>query len=455
MLSLVMLFSISVPLEPTAKAASGSASKGNSSEEATSEKVSSEDKTTEINTTQKQNATTSMTEATTQTVITTTETTTTETVKKPRWDNTKERNAMWISYLDFEQGRKTKKKFLKLVQKMFDDCVNYGMNTVVVQVRPNGDAFYPSDYFPWAEYLTGKQGKEANYDPMEILVEEAHKRKLCIEAWINPYRLSNTSTNYNKLSKDNQARIWHSKKATRRNVLAYNGWLYYNPSKKAVRNLVINGIKEIVTNYDVDGIHMDDYFYPTFSKYNYKKAFDAPEYKAYVKEKKANGESYKSIANWRRNNVNMLIKEAYNAIKAIDSTVEFGISPAGNIQNLKSKYGYYVDIDAWMSTPGYVDYICPQIYWGFQYGQYSYDKVLKKWQKLAKKGNTKLYVGLAVYRTVESGEAEWRKDKKILSKMVTHARQNSSAKGFYYFRYASFKESKSQKAVKNLVKVIK
>ena len=270
---------------------------------------------------------------------------TTTAAKKTTKTKQEEYKAFWFSYYDYDTYRETNKKrnaktfrtyFTKVVKKE----KSFGMNRVIVQVRPFGDAIYKSKYFPWSKYISGKQGRSPGYDPLKIMVDVAHKNGMKIEAWVNPYRVTIGSTNYSKLSKNNPARKWHAKKSTSRNVLAYNGSLYYNPSKKDVRNLIINGAKEIVKNYKVDGIHMDDYFYPTFNSSNVNSAFDAKEYKASTMGKHKNG-----IVAFRRQQVNALVKAIHSAVKATKPNVTFGISPAGNIDNLTSKYSYYVDIN--------------------------------------------------------------------------------------------------------------
>lgn len=251
-----------------------------------------------------------------------------------------EYKAFWFSYYDYDNYRdKYKKRTASNFRTYFTGVVkkekSLGMNRVIVQVRPFGDAIYKSKYFPWSKYISGKQGKNPGFDPLKIMVDVAHKNGMKIEAWVNPYRVTIGSTNYSKLSKNNPARKWHAKKSTSRNVLAYNGSLYYNPSKKEVRTLIINGVKEIVKNYKVDGIHMDDYFYPSFTKKNVKTAFDAKEYNksSYKKNKK-------SIYTYRRAQVSTLVKDMKAAIKKIDKNVTYGISPAGNIDNLTSNYSY-------------------------------------------------------------------------------------------------------------------
>lgn len=339
----------------------------------------------------------------------------------------KEYKAVWLAYYDFENYLNSTKKnnsasFTKYFTRVVANCKKKGYNTIIVHVRPFGDALYKSKYFPTSACIAGKQGKSISYDPLKIMVKTAHAAGMKIEAWLNPYRVS-FGTSYKKLAKTNPARKWHgsSKASTRRNVLAYKGNLYYNPAKPAVRQLIINGVKEIVRNYNVDGIHLDDYFYPSFTSGNYKKVFDAKEYKASKDKKKG-----KSIVYWRRKQVNTLVKGIYKAVKSIRKNCSFGISPAGNIDNLTSKYSYYVDIKNWTTKTGYVDYIAPQIYWGFKNKYAPFEKVLKRWGNMVNQNKVKLFIGLPAYKMGNSslgttaGEKKELKSTTLLKKMTEY-----------------------------------
>ena len=378
---------------------------------------------------------------------------------------TSEMRAVWISYLEFANAKvekKTEKQFQAWVDKMFDKCVSMNMNAVVVQVRPFGDALYASKYFPWSKYISGKQGKNPGYDPLEYMVEAAHDRGLQIHAWLNPYRVTLGETNISALSSDNQARKWRKSSASKkRNVLTYGGNLYYNPAKSDVRNLIVNGVMEIVENYDVDGIHFDDYFYPTLGS-NYKKVFDYTEYKSYVSACKANSTTPASIVTWRRKNVNKLVSAVYKAIKEENKEVQFGISPAGNINNLYASDRYYVDVKTWMKSEKYVDYVCPQIYWSFEHSICPYDKTVNAWVDLKKSDTIKLYVGIAAYRAgISSSEAKaigdtgWAKSSTQLKKQVQYGRNTGMVDGYMFYRYDNLVSSELKKEVANLKKVLK
>lgn len=388
----------------------------------------------------------------------TTEAPTTEEPAVDLPEDTDELKAMWISYLEFGAKAKTKAAFETKVDTMFDDSVAMGMNAVIVQVRPFADAMYPSDYFPWSAYASGTQGKSVNYDPLKYMVSAAHKRGLKFHAWVNPYRITGADgvDAITKLSTDNPARIWYeSDNATdNRNVLYYDKMYYFNPASKAVRDLIINGVKEIATNYAVDGIHMDDYFYPTFTSANVSTAFDAPEYSTYKSANAAAGKKSLSIADWRRANVNTLVKDIYSGVQKVNDTCVFGISPAGNLNNLRSDLQYYVDVDTWVSNKGYVDYICPQIYWGFN-DKTAFDKVLNQWTELNQKRLVDLHIGIAVYRAGSTITDEWKNGKDILKREVTYARETQKVDGFMFYRYDYFNKADTKTEVTNLISILK
>ncbi|MDF2906332.1 MAG: putative secreted protein [Herbinix sp.] len=372
--------------------------------------------------------------------------------------------AVWISYLEFLDRLKdpktgktgfTEERFHKVIDEMFDNVAKMNMNAVVVHVRPYGDAMYPSKYFPWSKYISGTQGKNPGFDPLEYMVSAAHKRGLQFHAWINPYRVTSDTTDLSTLSKDNLARKWltNNSKKDDRNVLSYGGALYYNPSDNWVQAQIRYGIQEIVENYDVDGIHFDDYFYPTLGS-NYKKNFDYKEYEEYNRWCKENGVKAKSIADWRRGNVNRLVKKVYSDIKKINKEVDFGISPGGFLDYLLLNDRYYTDIKTWLSEPGYIDYICPQLYWSFNSKEFPYDKTLDRWLALRTNKDVKMYVGLATYRMGSSLEKEW-KDPNILKNMVEYGRETGIVDGYMHFRYDFFYKKATKKGVANLLELLR
>lgn len=366
--------------------------------------------------------------------------------------------AVWITYIEFSPNfqytKYTKRQFQEKIDEMFDNVVLEDLNAVIVQVRPFGDALYPSDYFPWSGYITGEQGLDPGYDPLAYMVNAAHDRGLEFHAYINPYRIEDESK-YDLLSDDNPAKVWleDNDPNNDRNVLLFNGKYYYNPARQDVKDLIVNGVREIVENYDVDGIHFDDYFYPTLGS-KYKKNFDRKEYMDYKATTKVLGQSVMKIDEWRRENVSSLIREVYATIKEVDKSVIFGISPAGNINNLRLKDRNYVDIDRWLSESGYIDYICPQIYWGFQHKTCPFKKTVKKWSSLIKVPDIKLYAGLALYKAGTEDTKEWKTKDNIIARQVQYLRDSKYAEGFFLFRYDFLDSKRAQKEMKNLRKLL-
>jgi uncharacterized lipoprotein YddW (UPF0748 family) len=340
-----------------------------------------------------------------------------------------EMRAVWISYLEMDWMLKglSESQFTANVGKVFDNVKTYGLNTVIVQVRPFGDALYDSDYFPWSYTITGTEGKNPGFDPLAIMVREAKARSLQIEAWLNPYRVR-AAGNKNALASTNQAKLWLDAGSSA--ARSYDGAISYNPASKEARALIANGAAEIVRNYDVDGIHIDDYFYPTTDA-----AFDSGSYGAYTK---AGGKL--ALADWRRANVTALVKEMYTAIKAEDKDVRFGISPQGNMDN--NYNAQYLDA-ADVIEKGYCDYILPQIYFGYNNDIQPYLKTLSAWNELVKGTEVRLLTGLGSYKIggvdsyAGSGKNEWVNNQNLMSRMVSDARDMPNYGGFALYRYDS------------------
>ena len=344
--------------------------------------------------------------------------------------STDEMRAVWISYLDLDSILKGKSEtaYTANMSKAMDNIKKSGFNTVILQVRPFSDAIYPSEYFTWSAYATGVEGKNPGFDPLEIAVKLAKQKGLRIEAWINPYRIK-TAQKVSQLPNDHVAKKLYNSGSDA--VIEYNGGIYYNPASKDSQNLIVNGVKEIVQNYDIDAIHFDDYFYPTTDK-----AFDSKYYKTYT-----NNGGKLSLENWRRENVNTLVKQVYSSIKAIDSSVQFGISPQGNMNN--NYNAMFIDVKHWIESGGYIDYIMPQIYFGFENQGQPYTKIVKDWNDLVKGSAVDLCIGLAPYKIgiqdswAGQGKNEWVNNDDILKKMVEEGRKHSNYGGFALFRYNS------------------
>lgn len=344
-----------------------------------------------------------------------------------------EMRAVWISYLDLKSilTGATESEYRKNLGKALDNIRDLGLNTVIFQVRPFGDALYPSAYFPWSFVATGTEGKDPGFDPLAIAIEEAEKRDLAVEAWINPYRVR-TADRKEAISAANPV----NKMLKSGDALTYNGGTYYNPASEAAQELIVNGVTELVKNYDITAIHFDDYFYPTTDP-----EFDADSYAAY---QKAGGRL--SLEDWRRENVNTLVRKVYQAVhdtaKETGKEVRFGISPQGNRSNNYKEQ--YIDVDLWLREPGYVDYIAPQIYFGFENASRPFVETAAEWSRQVRLPNIDLYIGLAPFKlgqadqwAGDSGKEEWLDTTDILARMVQTAREQSAYGGFALFRYDS------------------
>lgn len=353
-------------------------------------------------------------------------------VNNQKITKSKELRGVWVasvSNIDWPSKKglsadQQKREFLTIL----DNVKKWNMNAVFVQVKPTSDAFYPSKYSPWSEYLTGTQGVNPGYDPLKFMVEESHKRGIEFHAWFNPYRLS-TSSSRDRLSSDNIGRKrpeW---------TVAYGGQLYLNPGIPEVNDYVVNSIVEVVKNYDIDGVHMDDYFYPY--KVKNQEYPDSEQFRKY-------GSKFSSVADWRRNNVNTLVEKLHKAIKKEKKNVEFGISPFGvwrnsstdPIRGSETKAGVqnyddlYADILLWMSNR-WIDYVAPQIYWNQGHRSAEYNTLVKWWSKYAGQSNTNLYIGQAAYKI-----NEW-KDAKELINQINFNRNYPEVKGSIFFSYKS------------------
>ena len=268
-----------------------------------------------------------------------------------------EMRAVWVPYmsLDMRNTDMSETTFQKKFDEIISTAQEKGMNALIVHVRPFGDALYPSEYFPWSHLLTGTQGVNPGYDPLEYMVQAAHEAGMEIHAWINPLRIQ-TSETPEVLSQNNPYSVWQRDEEKKNWTVDLSTGKYYNPAYEEVRNLIAAGVREIVKNYDVDGIQFDDYFYPTEDP-----SFDQDAYQNYLTEM-GNETTAMELTEWRRANINALVSLVYAEIKAEKPDVIFGISPQGNIEN-DMKMG--ADVYSWCEAAGYVDYICPQLYFNF------------------------------------------------------------------------------------------
>ena len=348
--------------------------------------------------------------------------------------------AIWYSYIDFDFANDNADSFKQKIDKMFDNAVSVSADAVICQVRPFADALYYSSYFPISSVLTGTQGKDPGYDALEYMVKSAHKRGLQIHAWVNPYRITIGTTDITTLSENHPARMWleDNDTANDRNVLTWDKRLYFNPAVPEVQKLILDGVREIVQNYDVDGIHIDDYFYPSDTPVG--DSFDRLEYDDYVSK---GGQL--SLGDWRRNNLSSLVQGMYRVVKSADNRLLFGVSPSHHVSKLGIDDNYtkkYADLKKWMKNDGYIDYIVPQLYFGYKYPSdtIKYDYLLNLWLSMERTENVKIYIGLAAYKvgdpSADVGSGEWTTEDDILARQTLDAKQKG-CNGVFVFAYSS------------------
>ena len=365
--------------------------------------------------------------------------------------NSGELRAVWVNYNElsmktYENGG-TENDFRAKAMKMCENIRADGLNTVIVQVRPFCDAFYPSKYFPWSAYLTGTQGQAVEYDPLAVFIDCAQAQNLSVQAWINPYRVL-PSTEWVLLSADNPARKWYEAGKSENLLLTGEG-IYLNPASTEVQTLLLNGVREILENYAVSAIHLDDYFYPTTDY-----AVDADSFAAYL----AAGGTL-SQDDWRRENVSAFVSALYATVKAVNPQVQVVISPGGDLE--RNYNTLYADVARWAREPGYVDVLLPQLYYGFENEKKPFESTALEWANLQYADGVSLCFGLAAYKCGQedayagSGETEWTAHTDILARQVSYCRGLAHCDGFAFFTYSSIYQQNSEKNVKKEWKNLK
>ena len=365
-----------------------------------------------------------------------------QTTEKPsepsyyRVTNYEDVKAIWLSQFDLngvytDNGvQRSKESFISLLSRVLDNSRACGFNTVFIQIRPNADSFYPSEYYPPSVYVLGDYGREFKYDPIEIAVSLAKERGFSVHAWINPMR-GMTDSQIKKIPSGYQVKKWYGDSEYREKYIVKQGsnW-YLNPAYAEVRSLIVNGAKEALAYYEFDGLHMDDYFYPTTDA-----AFDSSAYSQY----KAEGGNM-SLSDFRRDNLNKLVKALYDGTKEINPSAMYGISPAGNWNTVYNNQ--YADYKTWCTKDGYIDYICPQVYFGLEHGTYDFVKTASTWESFIKTDSVKLIIGMTLGKAKSgvdewagSGKYEWRDNKDVIKRCLLETQKLSKCSGISVFCY--------------------
>ena len=355
-----------------------------------------------------------------------------------------EMRAVWVPYLSLDISReadKSERAFKNKFGAIIQNAKSCGMNTLIVQVRPFGDALYKSANFPWSHILSGTQGTDPGYDPLADMTAQAHAAGLKIHAWVNPLRIQ-TSAATPALSDGNPYNIWKKDTSKSGWTVDFGGGKYYNPAYEGVRGFIAEGVGEIAKNYDVDGIQFDDYFYPSQDA-----SFDQKEYDAYSVSAKKSGTPL-SLAEWRRGNINALVSLCYRKIKAVKPSVVFGIAPQANVQN---DLNMGADVYSWCSSKGYIDYICPQLYVNFENSVLPFGTAAQTWKDMASGKDIKLYFGLALYKAnSDADNGTWKKSDAILAGEVKYGR-NVPCDGFMFYSCDYLDREQTKTEVANML----
>lgn len=304
----------------------------------------------------------------------------------------------WIQCVNGQYIGKTPSQIRAMLSAQLDSLQGCGINAILFQVRAEGDALYRSSYEPWSRYLTGTQGLPPSdgWDPLAWMVEQCHGRQMECHAWINPYR---AKTKFTKELAANHAAIRHPER-----VFEYDGLYIFNPALPENRLYTCMVVEDILNHYDVDGIHIDDYFYPYPVP-----GIDMPDRQYFLADQRG----FDDIADWRRDNVNQLIHDLHRLIRSVKPWCKFGVSPFGIYRNspdgLNGKKGsatsgtqnyddLYADIVLWVDK-GWVDYNIPQVYWNIGTKAADYEVLVKWWNDYC--GKRPLFIGQDVERTVK------------------------------------------------------
>lgn len=368
--------------------------------------------------------------------------------KSKEVEKMEEKRFIFISYIELAKYLKDKEETVmkNTIDDMINQCKDFGFTDIILQVRSFSDAIYYSDIFPSSITIVAKEGDKLPFDVLDYFIKISHKNNIRLHAWINPYRIrSNLSKE--EIKDNNPAFKYLNTNKVEKNAKG----IFYNPADEEVRKLILSGVDEILDNYDIDGIHYDDYFYPS----------DTIDLENYNEAKKDNQDL--TLQQFRLENTTKLIKETYERVKKKNKNILFGISPEGNITN--NYEVNYIDTKKFASEEGYVDYLMPQIYFGFFNSVKPFYQTVKEWNSYITTDKVKLIPALAFYKVgcedlyAKDGQYEWVESNNIIAREVLTSRPLSNYQGFAIFRYDSIlsdnltdKAFKEKENLKNILK---
>ncbi len=357
-----------------------------------------------------------------------------------------EKKGVFISYIDLRNYVKNS-DILGLKEnicKMLDNVSSLKFNMIILQVVSFSDAIYESSIYPWSSVISVSEGVSPGFSVLDYFIEEVHKRNIEVYAWINPYRVR-SSNDVSSITDSSPAF-----KYIDTDTLYVNEGIYYNPAKEEVTNLIVSGVREIVTKYDVDGVLFDDYFYPDLE-------VSRTQYEEYLKSNKEI-----TFNEYRLMIINEMVEKVHKVCK--DNKVLFGISPDGNIENNYNKV--FADVRTWLDSDKYVDFIMPQVYYGFHNETRPFLKTIHEWNDLIKNKDIDLYIALAFYKVgsidnyAKTGKLEWQNNSDIIMKEILLSRNLKQYKGFSLFRYGNLFDQElytvtTLKEMENMQKIVK
>lgn len=346
---------------------------------------------------------------------------------------------VWVPYFSLATPEGTQEAFEENYKKIADTALEKGMNAMFVHVRPFSDSLYPSQYFPWSHILTGTQGQDPGFDALQFMIDYTHSLGMEFHAWINPLRVKTSETPGALADSNPYVQLGEEYPSY---FMEYDGGVYLNPAYSYVRSLIADGAAEIAANYDVDGIHFDDYFYPSQDA-----ALDSAAYESYVQSV----EEPLPLLEWRKANINAMVAEVYSAIKEVKPEVVFGISPQGNIANDEAMGA---DVENWAAVPGYVDYLCPQLYFSFENEALGYMEALEEWAALPQHEGLKLYAGLALYKAgTDADNGTWLLRDNIIA-LQAEAALKAGYQGVILYSSDYLDAQQTEKEMKNAMAVL-
>lgn len=358
----------------------------------------------------------------------------------------KEMRGMWLSFYEISDicKGKSEEEYRENVKEIILNLSNSNFNTVFYQVRCFSDALYKSSIFPTSKYIVETEGDEIEFDPLSVFIEIADEYNIDVHAWVNPLRIS-YENNISLLNKNNPARILYNEDEDLSSLIICEKGLFYNPADEEARKVILSGVRELLENYNIKGVQFDDYFYPECDDIN-----DGGIYNEY---KENNGDL--SLEVWRKNNISSLVSSVYNLVKSYNENLLFGVSPSANF---KKNEKIYADVKLWCSEEGFVDYIMPQVYFGFENETMPFKETVNEWLNVEKNEKVKLYYGLAAYKcgvtdeNAGDGKNEWKESDDILSRQYEYLELSDSFSGISLYSYSyCFGNNANENEIKKLI----